>query len=630
MMLERSAGTRFGIRAQVLCLVLVPLACLLTVFILTTTLRVRAEAAASASRHAADVLAAAAQVSLTVGQGSASLTTFGRTHDPAELAGYADALNALPKRIDTLRTLVGYQPEESRLAERFLAVVAAIVPGWAHYAALLHAGRWAEAQALASSPDARSFVIDVQSTRADLDRVERQQLLVHFTDLQRTQRRLGTALLAVSALGTLLSVALAMLFGFQFVRRVNQLALNARRLAAGEQTEPLLGGDELAALDALYRVLARRVTEQHAVASTLQHALLPQTFPRISGLRIDSTYLPATQGAEIGGDWYDVFELPNRQVGISIGDVAGHGMRAATIMGTMRQSIRMAARFTTDPALVMRFVNRTVCAEESGTVVTAFFGVLDMRDGGLQYALAGHAPPLLVRPSGDTAFLPGKGMMLGFDERTQFENFSIRLDVGYGLVLFTDGVVEIERDYFQGLYDLEQAAIFESFAPSANIAEGIRARAMRGLPPRDDAAVLFLGVTSVGAALAQQQRWTFDAVDEAAARRMKRAVLWQLAGTASSSEEFGDVEAILGELLSNVARHSPGQATVTMEQRGDELVLHVEDRGRPFSVDQAAPDPLAESGRGLLIVQALAREVQVVHTAVGNRISAVLPLPASA
>jgi anti-sigma regulatory factor (Ser/Thr protein kinase) len=370
---------------------------------------------------------------------------------------------------------------------------------------------------------------------------------------------------------------------------------------------------------------------EHVVAITLQRALLPESLPEIPGLRIDGAYVPASADAEIGGDWYDVFELPDHRVGLSVGDVAGHGLRAAVLMGNVRQTIRGAAHFETTPSAVLKSVNQQLCASQDA-LVTAFFGILDLKDGTLHYSIAGHPAPIVVQPNSDVELLAGNGLVLGFDRRTSFADFETRLDVGSGLVLYTDGVVEIERDYLKGMRDLEDAALAESFDPSSNIAEGIQQRVMGELKTRDDAAILFIGIMTLSSPTAAvEQCWTFDAYDEAAARRMKRAVLWQFAGLASSTPEFGAIEAILGELLSNVARHSPGVASVTLEHRGSELVLHVDDHGKPFDLNgRAEPTLYAESGRGLLIVQAFARDVNVERRENGNRVSAILPLPTRA
>jgi anti-sigma regulatory factor (Ser/Thr protein kinase) len=297
-------------------------------------------------------------------------------------------------------------------------------------------------------------------------------------------------------------------------------------------------------------------------------------------------------------------------------------------MGNVRQAIRGAAYFETTPSSVLKSVNQQLCSSED-SLVTAFFGVLDLKDGTLYYSIAGHPAPIAVQPNGEVETLSGHGLVLGFDRNTSFKDFQRKLDVGSGLVLFTDGVVEIERDYLQGMHDLELAALAESFDPSPNIAQGIQNRVMGALETRDDAAILFVGITALVSRTAPtEHRWTFDAYDEAAARRMKRAVLWQFAGLASNTPEFGAIEAILGELLSNVARHSPGVASVTLEQRNGELVLHVDDHGKPFNLEgRPVPDLYAESGRGLLMVQAFARDVSIERREDGNRISAILRLP---
>src|SRR5579875_2645128 len=89
--------------------------------------------------------------------------------------------------------------------------------------------------------------------------------------------------------------------------------------------------------------------EQH-IAATLQRALLPQQLPHIAGLRIDTAYVPASFDTQIGGDWYDAFALDERSIAFTIGDVSGHGLRAASAMGTVRQALRTAAREHIDPA----------------------------------------------------------------------------------------------------------------------------------------------------------------------------------------------------------------------------------------------------------------------------------------
>lgn len=636
---------RFGIRPQVVLLVAVPLAFLLLGFVLTILLQRDTEQAAGRARHATAVLAESDAIFRTLSQGGRSIGAYAKSHAPSSLAGYHAAVAALPAHFKALDRLVAGDPEMVARAKNLEAGASGVVAIWTQFIHYAAAGATQKIHALTTSASTQHTVLIWQRAKLLLDSSERSRLGAAFGALRTRLRLMEGLLVGLTALGVVLTLLVATAFGLRLVSRLRRLADNSRRLAAGQPAEQLRGNDEIADLDRVYRELTTRLIEslqqkdqavaayerEHAVATMLQRALLPQDFPSVPGLRIDSTYVPASQVAEIGGDWYDVFELPDRRIGLSVGDVAGHGLRAATTMGSVRQAIRNAARFEAAPSAVLRHVNEALCSDEVG-VVTAFFGVLDLKDGTLRYSLAGHPAPIVVQPAGTIGFLKGQGIVLGFDARTPFADFEVKLDVGSGLVLFTDGIVEIERDYVKGLRDLVDAVSAEYFNPSPNIAEGIQRRAARGLKGRDDAAVLFVGITRLGAdgSATAERRWSFDASDEAAARRMKRAVLWQFAGLASSTPEFGAVEAILGELLSNVVRHSPGEATILMEPREDEIVLHVDDRGDPFELNgKSPPNVFAENGRGLLIVGAFARELSVTRKDGGNRVSVVLPLPES-
>lgn len=624
------AKPRFGIRSRVLLLVAVPLAFLLLVLVLTILLQRDTEQTAARARHATAVLAESDAIFRTLTVGGRGIAAYAKSHAPAALAPYHASVASLPAHFKTLDNLVADDPEVATKAKTFEAAAEGIVAIWTEYVGDVRAGATKKIRALSTSSSTQRSVTAWQGSKLRLDASERLRLVTAFGLLRAHLRFLEGALLALTAVGILLTLFVAMSFGLRLVVRLRRLADNCRRLITGQPAPPLGGDDEITDLDRVYRELMADYQREHTTATILQHALLPQTFPRIPGLRIDCAYIPASKGGEIGGDWYDVFELPDERIGLSVGDVAGHGLRAATTMGAVRQSIRNAARFEAAPSAVLRHANQMLCAEEGG-LVTAFFGVLDLKDGTMRYSLAGHAPPMVVQSTGKVDSLRGQGIVLGIDSRTPFADFEARLGVGSGLVLYTDGVVEIERDYFKGIRDLEEAIAAEYFKPSPNIAEGIKRRAMRGMEARDDAAILFIGIASLhsGRASVGEQRWTFEASDEVAARKMKRAVLWQFAGLASTAPEFGEIEAILGELLSNVVRHSPGQAAITLEPRSGELVLHVDDCGEPFALNgRPNANLLAENGRGLLIVKAFARDLEVKRTARGNRVSAVLPLPA--
>ncbi len=145
---------------------------------------------------------------------------------------------------------------------------------------------------------------------------------------------------------------------------------------------------------------------EHTIAETLQRSLLPERLPRIDGLELAARYLPAGRGAAIGGDWYDVLERPDGKVALVVGDVVGHGLRAAATMGQLRNAFRAYGLAESSPAEVMARVNRLMLSGEEEVMATALYLVFDREGGEVCFASAGHPPPLVLEP-GATRFLEG-------------------------------------------------------------------------------------------------------------------------------------------------------------------------------------------------------------------------------
>ena len=139
---------------------------------------------------------------------------------------------------------------------------------------------------------------------------------------------------------------------------------------------------------------------EHTIAETLQRSLLPERLPRIEGLEIAARYLPAGQGAAIGGDWYDALERPDGRVALVVGDVVGHGLRAAAMMGQLRNAFRAYGLAESSPAEVMARVNRLVMSGEEEVMATVLYLVLDRETGEVAFASAGHPPPLVLAADG--------------------------------------------------------------------------------------------------------------------------------------------------------------------------------------------------------------------------------------
>jgi len=188
---------------------------------------------------------------------------------------------------------------------------------------------------------------------------------------------------------------------------------------------------------------ARKAEREHRIAETLQRGLLPDRLPEVPGIGLAARYVPAGAEMAVGGDWYDVVELPSGRIGLAIGDVAGHGPRAASTMGQLRMALRAYALEEPSPAEVVRRLDRLVSRLLMSEIVTLVYLVLDLDSGMVQFANAGHPPPLVVRAGDQISFLEdGLGPPLGCDDPGLPAEARFRLVPGSTLLLFTDGLVE--------------------------------------------------------------------------------------------------------------------------------------------------------------------------------------------
>ncbi|MEV5440742.1 SpoIIE family protein phosphatase [Streptomyces sp. NPDC052682] len=206
--------------------------------------------------------------------------------------------------------------------------------------------------------------------------------------------------------------------------------------------------DERSALTALSGLVAqaleraRLYDEESAVARGLQEGLLPHRLPLIEGLRTTGRYLPGTQGMAIGGDWYDVIRT-GRGVALVIGDVEGHSVGAAAVMGQLRSAVHAFAASERPPQEVISHTNRLLTELEADAFATCCYVELDPRTGRALAVRAGHPPPLLRRPDGRAATLDlAGGVMLGVQPDALYPVTEVVLEPGSVLVLYTDGLVE--------------------------------------------------------------------------------------------------------------------------------------------------------------------------------------------
>ena len=177
------------------------------------------------------------------------------------------------------------------------------------------------------------------------------------------------------------------------------------------------------------------------LAGRIQQSMLPPDFPSTGGYEVDATVEPAR---EVAGDFYDIMRLDGGRVGLVVADVADKGVPAALMMMAHRTLIRGAAIGLGDPARVLAEVNSVICENNPQTMfVTVFFCILDPSDGTVSFANAGHPSPLLLRADGVPVPLPSVGdIVLGLLPGADYELFTLRLEPGDVLFMYTDGVTE--------------------------------------------------------------------------------------------------------------------------------------------------------------------------------------------
>lgn len=185
-----------------------------------------------------------------------------------------------------------------------------------------------------------------------------------------------------------------------------------------------------------------RINQELQVARSIQQASLPEKVPQLEGWQITPFYQPAR---EVGGDFYDFFDLEDGQVGLVVGDATGKGVPAALVMASARSMLRAIAQAlgSSSPGGVLRSVNDVLVSDiPPNMFVTCFYAVLDPKSASLRYANAGHDPPYLHRGRGEAEELRARGMPLGLMPSMSYEEKEIELDVGEGVFFYSDGLVE--------------------------------------------------------------------------------------------------------------------------------------------------------------------------------------------
>ena len=257
----------------------------------------------------------------------------------------------------------------------------------------------------------------------------------------------------------------------------------------GEDVELLvLAADRMARGISHSRIFER----EHLIAQTLQRSALPAAIPELPGLRAAVRYLPAGQVTHVGGDWYDVFSLGDGRAGLSVGDIAGHGISAAAEMGRIRSSLQAYLFESADPAPALERVDRLLLAGPIGKMATALAMTLDPATGTALLSRAGHPPPVLLRPGGGPVVLDADGgAPLGVVAAPpRAPSSKLAFPPGATLVLYSDGLVERRArpidECIAHLVEVASSAPEEVEAFADHVIEAM----LDGTAPADDVALL--------------------------------------------------------------------------------------------------------------------------------------------
>ena len=232
-------------------------------------------------------------------------------------------------------------------------------------------------------------------------------------------------------------------------------ALMADRLARRRRyAEQLVG-----VLDQVAAENRDMYTEQRSIAQTLQHALLPDTLPEFAGLRVGARYVPAASGIDVGGDWYDIVAAGDGQVLVMIGDVSGHGLRAATTMASLRHAALAYAAQDPSPSSVLAQLSDFVNSGTHDYFATMLCALIDVDAHRLTVASAGHLPPLVIDDAGGRFVQFDANVPIGVARKSPYLQSTVSVRPNTTLIAFTDGLVERRGEVLDiGLARLRETA----------------------------------------------------------------------------------------------------------------------------------------------------------------------------
>ncbi|MFI1164505.1 SpoIIE family protein phosphatase [Streptomyces sp. NPDC020801] len=384
---------------------------------------------------------------------------------------------------------------------------------------------------------------------------------------------------------------------------------------------PDLRNDELAILTAMLGQVAQSLERTHgievlqAVARGMQRSLLPRGLSNAKEVETTARYLPATVGAEVGGDWYDVIRPRRNMLGMIIGDVEGHSLDAVGVMGQLRSAVRAYATEGHDPASVLIRSNRLLSELETELFATCTCMWLDLESGTAILSSAGHHPPIIVDACGRTVSTEVMvGPPLGVDPDAVYRQTEFVISPGGLAAFFTDGLVGTRTADVEDVIERLRRRVAEHVDQNLEtladrLIEDSDARAQRD----DDIALLLMRFMGTHGAVARIADTSVQRHDIGRVRDVRHfvhdvAVDWGL------DTLVDELELLVSEVVTNGLIHAQSEVDVRIRQYDDRLRVEVRDNDPYPPIPAAVLDieetgnDAAESGRGLLIVDAIASD----------------------
>ncbi len=373
------------------------------------------------------------------------------------------------------------------------------------------------------------------------------------------------------------------------------------------------------------QALRAREAEEREIAVGLQRALLPGRLSTPVGVSCTARYEAGSDALEVGGDWYDAFELADGRVAVTVGDVVGHGLAAAAAMGQLRTALAALAEDAASPSELLSRLDSFLARTGTTDFATVCYGILDPNSGVFEYASAGHPPILVVEPSGETRWLDDANSppLSGRLGRPRPQATTV-VPVGSLLILYSDGLIERRTGRLaDGLDRLARAARALANGSTAVACDALVAALGVDASRTDDVALLAVRLDEVPIS---RFRRVFPARPEELRDLRGEMRLWMEERQLGESTRTALMLAV-GEACSNAVEHAyvggvPGEVSVEILEHGDRsLSVLVRDFGR-FASSRGAPG----RGRGTTIMRAVTSEFFRASTANGTAVRFRLPM----